>query len=168
MRHVWLPAEEMSGLETCNQVGVPDHRLLQDAYRCLLYPSRHWTASCPEGVQNTPCLLGVYEASPAVLEHHEHHCPEKQNYCIWNTNHFVVMLNALWSPVVIICITGFNIQKFYILLMEYINKFCMNLRRDTDYFPTQNQLADFKNQAVCARLLHSRNGTFKHNKDSSC
>ena len=44
----------------------------------------------------------------------------------------------LQSPVVTICTTRFNIQKFSVLPTQCVYVFCVDLRTNSDYFPTQH------------------------------
>jgi hypothetical protein len=44
---------------------------------------------------------------------------------------------TLYSPVVTLCTTRFNIQKFYVLPTQCIYVFCTDLRTNSDYFPTR-------------------------------
>jgi len=39
-------------------------------------------------------------------------------------------------PVVTSCVTGFNIQQFHVLPTHYIYVFCMDLRTNSEAFPT--------------------------------
>jgi hypothetical protein len=41
------------------------------------------------------------------------------------------------SPVVNICTTRFNIKKFYVVPTQCICVFCVDLRKNSDYFPIQ-------------------------------
>jgi len=45
---------------------------------------------------------------------------------------------SLYSPVVTICTTRFNIHKFYVLPTQFIYVFCVDLRTNSDYFPIQH------------------------------
>jgi len=46
---------------------------------------------------------------------------------------------TLQSLVVILCTTGFNIQKFY-YCSRSISVFCVDLKKKEDYIPTQNKV----------------------------
>ena len=59
----------------------------------------------------------------------------------------IQILNTL-SLVVIICTTRFNIQQFYVLPTECICVSFMDLRTNSDYFPTQHSLTGFYNRHV--------------------
>jgi hypothetical protein len=52
----------------------------------------------------------------------------------------------LYNPVVTICTTTFNIQQFYIQPTQCIYVYCMDLRINSDYFPTQQLLTGFYNR----------------------
>ena len=45
---------------------------------------------------------------------------------------------TLYSPVVTICTTRFNIQQSYVLPTHSIYVCCMDLRTNSDYFPIQH------------------------------
>jgi len=54
----------------------------------------------------------------------------------------------------------FNIQQFYVLPIQCVYVFCMDLRTNSDYFPMQRELAEFyKRDEVC--LLCGTDGFFK-------
>ena len=42
------------------------------------------------------------------------------------------------SPVVTLCISKFNIHKFYVLPTQCIYVFCVELQTKSDYFPIQH------------------------------
>ena len=44
----------------------------------------------------------------------------------------------MYRTVVTICITRFNINKFYVLPTQCIYVFCVDLRTNSDYFPIQH------------------------------
>ena len=44
---------------------------------------------------------------------------------------------SLYTPVVTICTTRFNVHKFYVLPTQCIYMFCVDLRTSSHYFPTQ-------------------------------
>jgi len=44
---------------------------------------------------------------------------------------------SLYTPVVTICTTRFNVHKFYVLPTQCIYMFCVDLRTNSHYFPTQ-------------------------------
>jgi hypothetical protein len=50
------------------------------------------------------------------------------------------------SRVVTVCTTRFNVHKFYVLPTQCIYVFCMDLRTNSDYFPTQHLLIGFYNR----------------------
>ena len=52
----------------------------------------------------------------------------------------------IYNPVVTICTTRYNIQKFYVLPTHCIYVFCVDLRTKSDYFPTQHQPTGFHNR----------------------
>lgn len=54
--------------------------------------------------------------------------------------------------VVAFCTTSFNIEKFYILPTGCVYVFCVDIRRNSDYFTVQRQLIDFctRNGVYCA------------------
>ena len=73
----------------------------------------------------------------------------------------IQILNTL-SLVVIICTTRFNIQQFYVLPTECICVSFMDLRTNSDYFPTQHSLTGFYNRdGVC--LLRGMDWIFLYN-----
>ena len=43
-----------------------------------------------------------------------------------------------YGPVVTLCTTSFNVQKFYVRPTQYIFVFCMDLTTYDDYFPIQH------------------------------
>jgi len=56
----------------------------------------------------------------------------------------------------------FNIQQFYVMPTECIYVFCVDLKTNIDYFPTQHSLTGFYNgDGVC--LLRGTNWSFKYN-----
>jgi hypothetical protein len=44
----------------------------------------------------------------------------------------------MYRTVVTICTTRFNIHKFYVQPTQCIYVFCVDLRTNSDYFPTQH------------------------------
>ena len=46
---------------------------------------------------------------------------------------------------VIICTTGFNTHKFYVMPKLCVYVFCVDLRTNSDYFPIQHLLIVFYN-----------------------
>jgi len=52
--------------------------------------------------------------------------------------HKFICILTLYSPVVAICTTRFNSQQFHVLRTQCIYVFCVDLRTNSDYFPTQH------------------------------
>jgi len=68
----------------------------------------------------------------------------------------------LQSPVVTICIIGFNIKKFYVLFTQCVHVFCTDFRTNNKFFPLRHQPFGFYNEdGAC--LLRSKNRVFKSN-----
>ena len=66
------------------------------------------------------------------------------------------------SPVVTICTTRFNLHKFYVLPIQCIRVFCVDLRTNSDYFPVQHKLTGLYNwEGVC--LLRGTDWVFIYN-----
>ena len=62
---------------------------------------------------------------------------------------------------VTVCTIRFNIQQFYVLPTQFICILCVDLRTNSDYFPTQHKLTGFYNwYAVC--LLRRTDLVFKN------
>ena len=70
--------------------------------------------------------------------------------------------STLQSPVVKLHTTSFNIHKSYVLPIQCIYVFCVDSRRNSDYFPTQHLLISFCNRdGVC--LLRGTDWVFIYN-----
>jgi len=44
----------------------------------------------------------------------------------------------MYRTVVTICTTRLNVKELHVLSTQYIYVFCMDLRTNSDYFPTQH------------------------------
>jgi len=64
-------------------------------------------------------------------------------YLVNSSNNEVL---ALYSPVVTIGTTIFNIQQFYVLPTQCIYVFCVYLRSNSDYFTIQHILISVYNR----------------------
>ena len=68
---------------------------------------------------------------------------------------------TIYSPVVTICTTRFNIHKFYVLPTQCIYVFCVDLRTNSDYFPIQHLLTgSYNRDRVC--LLRGTDWALKY------
>ena len=73
--------------------------------------------------------------SQLLLSDNKHNCVDQNITLHFDLHSFVYQ--PLYSPVVTICTTRFNVQQFYVLPTQCIYVFCVNLRINSDYFPIQ-------------------------------
>jgi hypothetical protein len=53
---------------------------------------------------------------------------------------------TLQGLMVNLCITMFNIQKFYVAPREFISVFCTNHKTNSNFFSIQHLMTDFNNR----------------------
>jgi hypothetical protein len=104
-----------------------------DRHRILSLKGPRVSPTCT----NTPIILPGNESATKS---------EGQNQYLELTNSNVLLkaflkqqvVLSLCGPVVTVCTARFNIHKFYVLPTQCIYVFCVDLRKNSDYFPIQH------------------------------
>ena len=82
----------------------------------------------------------------------------------WRTRHIFVTMHTinLLSLAISVCATSSNIQKFFILLTQFVYTFCMYLATNSEFRPTRHPMACSYNR-VRKCLQRGTNWGFKYN-----